>query len=356
MPKVGIRRHALVRVGLGLAVLAVLFAGTWQLREPRYHGKTLTQWLVNSDPDFLWIPNDVYGHIHDEFWGMLVEGKVVGGPVATNSSPYHSRSDEAVSAIQHMGTNALPRLVELMASSDLTWWEKVRRTVAARIPAKLGDKLYPYQGYVWGDPVTRRHIAAFDGFTILGTNAEPALPALEGLLVSTPPDLPLAWAIANIGPHGIVLLTNVLTGTNANLRDTVALALGLQYSEAKMAVPALLSCVEQGHASYQVLGALGRIGCDDPRLVPDLIRLCESTDKSLEAESTKTMAQLLLGLQHEKARAAGPLLLAEYRACTHPSAAAGRRFYRRILKAIAPDLSDQLPLPREPDEETGDWP
>jgi hypothetical protein len=121
-------------------------------------------------------------------------------------------------------------------------------------------------------------------------------------------------------------------------------------------VPALVDCVERGNATYDVLGALGRIGCDDPRLMPALMRVLEAKDAPANAKVDNAMLFLLLGLQREKARVAAPLAIAEYRLLQgDANAAANRRFYRRILRVIAPDLETQLP-PRPPDEESGPWP
>jgi hypothetical protein len=217
----------------------------------------------------------------------------------------------------------------------------------------LGGFFYPYHSR---DFTERQNVAAFDGFSILGTNAEPALPALSNMLFRGREDLQLTWAIANIGPKGIALLTDALTLTNAHLEEAAALALGLKYQQARSAVPALVDCVERGSAGYDVLGALGRIGCDDPRLVPALMRLLEAEDARANPRVNTAMAFLLLGLQCEKARVAAPLVIAEYRLLEGDAiAAANRRFYRRILNAIAPDLETQLP-PRPPDEESGTWP
>ena len=121
-------------------------------------------------------------------------------------------------------------------------------------------------------------------------------------------------------------------------------------------MPALVDCVERWNAGYDVLGALGRIGCDDPRLVPALMRLLAAQGAQANPKVDTGMAFLLLGLQREKARAAAPLVIAEYHLLEgDPIAAANRRFYRGILRAIAPDLETQLP-PRLPDEESGIWP
>jgi hypothetical protein len=166
----------------------------------------------------------------------------------------------------------------------------------------------------------------------------------------------LTSAISSIGPKGMAVLTNALAFTKAHSFNTAALALGFQYENGKSAVPALLNCVEEGYASYQILGALGRIGCDDPRLVPALLRLLEARGTSASVSLQEDMAFLVLGLQREKARVAAPLVIAEYRLLINDAnAAANRRFYRRILRSIAPDLETQLP-PRLPDEESTNWP
>jgi hypothetical protein len=232
-------------------------------------------------------------------------------------------------------------------------WSTIRRTVAERLPEKWGELFYPYHSRNFAE---RQNAAAFDGFTILGTNAEPALPALSNLLSQGREQLELTLAISNIGPKGIALLTNALDHQAPSRRNYAALALGLKYEAANSAVPALLACVERGDAGYDVLGALGRIGCDDPRLVPALMGLLEAKGAEANPKVATEMAFLVLGLQREKARVAAPLVIAKYRLLEgDANAVAGRRFFRRILKATAPDLEPQLP-PCPPDEESDTWP
>ena len=334
-----------------LATVIILFLVSERPGEPGYAGKTLTQWLLDTNADWIWIPNDVYGHIHDELWSAVCDTNSEtdsSGPVLWTRPP----ADDVILAVRHIGTNGIPRLIQLMSSRPSPW-TAMREAIVERLPDKLGLYFYPPQSR---DLWERQRVAAFDGFTMLGTNAESALPALSNLLFHGRDDLELTWAVANIGPKGIALLTNALDSRPPSRRDDVALALGLKYEDAKSAVPALVNCVERGNANYDVLGALGRIGCDDPRLVPALMRLLEAKDAETNPKLDTGMAYLLLGLQREKARVAAPLVRAEYRSLEgDTNAAAGRRFYRRILTAIAPDLEPQLP-PRPPDEATGDWP
>ena len=348
------RRRVWQATGIVLVSMVILFLVSERPSEPGYAGKTLTQWLLNTNADWVWIPNDFYGHIHDELWFKLVESMKTSNTVSIDTareSGEFATNDMAV-AVRAMGTNAIPQLIRLMSSRP-SRWSTIRGTIADRLQEKLGEFFYPYHSRNFAE---RQNVAAFDGFSILGTNAEPALPALSNLLFQGKANMPLTWAIANIGPMGIALLTNALTTTNANLQELAALALGLQYQEAKSAVPVLVACVERGDAGYDVLGALGRIGCDDPRLVPALIRLLEANRALDNPKVSKQMAFLLLGLQREKARAAAPLVIAEYHLLEgNASAAANRILYRGILRAVAPDLESQLP-PRPQDEESGEWP
>ena len=348
------RRRAWQATVIVLVSMVILFLVSERPSEPGYAGKTLTQWLLNTNADWVWIPNEVYGHIHDELWLKLVESMKTSNTVSIDTWRERGElvTNDMAFAVRAMGTNGIPQLIRLMSPRP-SCWSTIRGTIAERLPGKLGELFYPYHSR---DFAERQNVAAFDGFTILGTNAEPALPALSNLLFQGREQLQLTWAIANIGPKGIALLTNALDRQAPSRRNDAALALGLQYEGAKSAVPALLLCVERGNAGYDVLGALGRIGCDDPRLVPALVRLLEAKGAEANPKIATEMAFLLLGLQREKARVAAPLVIASYRHLEgDANAVAGRRFFRRILKATAPDLETQLP-PCPPEEESETWP
>ena len=63
-------------------LLRLVFKGS---NEPNYGGKTLTQWLLNTNASWVWIPNDVYGHIHDELWFKLVESMKTSNTVSIDT-------------------------------------------------------------------------------------------------------------------------------------------------------------------------------------------------------------------------------------------------------------------------------
>ena len=331
-------------VAVGVLTLAAWYWQWGRTKEPVYGNKTLSQLLYNDSPDYVWIPNDLYGHIHDELWAQITAAPTERS--ARREEWKFMQPQVSTDEAYRIGTNAIPWLIRWM-EVEPTGWDKLCDWVAPRLPVALGSRLFPYHGLTW-----HWHTAAFQGFTDLGTNAEPALPALSNRLWNAKVDLPLTWAVANIGPRGIVLLTNMLMSTNARLRDSAALALGLKYEKARVALPALVACVERWQASNDVLGAIGRIGGDYPPLVPALVRLLEDTNPPPQAALDDYMAALVLGLQGDRARAAVPALLSLYRAADSDNS---RRMLRRVLKNISPDTEDQLPPPG-PDETGDNWP
>jgi hypothetical protein len=346
------RQHRFLAVAFTVLLLGALTAWRWHRThppEPVFGGKRLSEWLFPMAWDFDWIPNDVYGHIHDELWERLIH--------PSDSSPASAMataSGPGVAGPPHLDTNAIPWLIRWMGARP-TRWDLVRHRLADHLPDRLAKLMDPFPATRWGERHIRWHVAACEGFTLLGTNATTALPALSNLLSSTTnADLPLTSAIANIGPQGIAVLTNALTSTNAQRRDQAALALGLHYAEAGMALPVLVGCVERGVASYHVLGAIGRIGGEDPRVVPALVRLLTMTNLPPGGALDQAMAILVLGLQGHRAQAAIPLLQARYESAIATGDIINRKLLRRVLICISPHKI-QLPPPA-PGEAGDDWP
>jgi hypothetical protein len=338
-----------------IALLVLLLAALlgwlwWQTHpdEPVYGGKRLSEWLYPTARDFIWIPNDVYGHIHDEFWGRLVD------PAASpRLTPTAIGVGLEADVTPPLDTNAIPWLIRWMGTRPSAW-DRLRHLAAGCLPARLGTWLDSSTPTMWGPRYLRWQVAAFKGFTLLGTNATVALPALSNLLLRADADMPLTFAIGNIGPQGLVLLTNVLAHAKAPLRDNAALALGLHASEATRALPALVACVERGAASYQVLGAIGRIGGESPRLVPALVTWLDATNAPPGVEFDESMAILVLGLEGPPARPAIPVLRSRYQRAAAAGNTATCRLLRRALKHIAPN-EESLPPPG-PGEDGTDWP
>jgi hypothetical protein len=342
--------HPTVVALLVLVLAAFVGWRSWQTQpeEPSYGGEKLSEWLYPTAPDFVWIPNDVYGHIHDEFWDRLVDP--AGGP---RFMPTALGFDPGAGEPPHVDTNAIPCLTRWMGTRASPW-DRLRHKAAGCLPARLGAWIDAPGPTTWGPRHIRWQVAAYKGLTLLGTNATAALPALSNLLMRADADLPLAFAIGNIGPQGLTLLTNVLTGANAPLRDRAALALGLHHEEATMALPALVRCVERGGSSYDVLGAIGRIGGEHPGLVPALVAWLDATNMPPGAEFNESMAMLVLGLQGQRARAAIPALRSRYKGASAAGDLNTCKLLRRVLKNVAP--SEDLLPPPGPGEDGTDWP
>jgi HEAT repeat protein len=254
------------------------------------------------------MPNDFYGHIHNELWEEVVAGGYAARArqVGSHGTIPNSPVEPAVVALRKMGTNAIPRLLELVsAQPDVV--ERWSAQLSQKLPV-LGPVIYRY------GPIERAaalRIAGWRGFCALGTNAEPALPALERLLRSPARDLLLACAIGQIGPRGNEVLVAALDSPDSNTVESSAFALGwgLDPAEKISAVRGLVNVVERGRAGYHVMGALGRLGGSPELVVPALTRWLEQSSQQLKAGLELPMAILILGLYGEQARSAVPVLV-----------------------------------------------
>jgi hypothetical protein len=132
---------------IGITIAAILAAGLvvfWFLhREPRYQGRTMTQWLQIN---------------HDVMYGVL-------------SGPETSRLRfKAGGAINAIGTNGIPVLLNLLRAKDSPF--KVRMRV-----------LFFHQRFIKvGYPSDQdKHNLAKEGFGLLDQKARPAIPDLARL-------------------------------------------------------------------------------------------------------------------------------------------------------------------------------
>jgi hypothetical protein len=312
-----------------LAVLPVVLRN----REPVYAGQTLTRWLAVDNPQFVWMPNDVYGHIHNELWDAVVAG---GYSVQRQQTKlrYDSGtilpSPKALQAVRAMGPKALPCLINLMSSQPF-WGEQFWNWRGPYLP-NWGARLFlsPRPGHC--------HYMALLGFSALGTNAQPALPALVKLLNQPSADFELGCAISAIGPEGRKALVNALTNSAGQTLHVAAFCLGEDPEARDAAVPALLSAIESGREDYQVFGALGRLQGDSSRVVPVLTRYLQRPDVAGTSGFNVEMAILILGLYREKAEPALPVLVSLY-AKADPTAG---KVIRLAVENIRPDRFQEL--------------
>ena len=352
----GRRLRWAVCFGIGAALvvaIAVLFwRGGFQF-EPRYGGRRLSQWLRNSDPDFVWLPNDVYGHIHDEFWGQLTAPS----PDSSDTAGQTVAVPAAIGTKPELGLEAVPWLVIWMSERP-TAMDRVVPRLLPHLPTAWYGWFSRFDDSPWTGRAGRWHVAAQEGFSLLGARASNAVPQLAPLLSNEDATLPVALSLASIGPSGISVLIHALEGTNASLRNTVALALGMSHT--REAIPALIRCVERGQSSYHVLGAIGRIEPRQPGVISPLIRQLEAGESGLGTntpalEMNEDMAVLLLGLQGPAASNAVPVLIRLHGGTLEKTTDSYRRLLRRVIRTVSPGSERRLPPPG-PRDDVDDWP
>lgn len=163
---------------LGLFLIVVAGVGTerfWKNNKapvPSYNGKTLDQWL---------------------------EMKFGIAPLP----------EEAQLAIREIGTNALPRLLELIEHND----SALKGWLYVNLPSvgNLRDGLTPY--YV----IQGRGVA---GIIALGPVAEPAIPALAKFFdIEEGPHFEVAEALLAVGTKGMKIVQDGLSHTNSSVRS-----------------------------------------------------------------------------------------------------------------------------------------
>jgi hypothetical protein len=148
-------------------VIFLLLLAAWPApaAEPVYNGKALSEWLVT---------------------------------MKTNSSD--------AEAVRKIGTNALPTLMNIISVEQWSRKRVLGKLKSLDFREAAGNKNIPTEVF--------RGLAV-DGFAVLGTNAEPAIPQLKRLLYNNPECRPeVSCALAQIGPKGFAVLTNAMNDDN----------------------------------------------------------------------------------------------------------------------------------------------
>ncbi len=174
-----------ILVGLAFILIHVFFS------EPRYHGRTLTSWLQQYD----------------------------------NTPPMNDpqRRHEALVAVQTIGVKkALPVLLELVATKDdpISLWlidksEKYRERMMEKF---LSASLEDYEQLRWHD-AREFQLLGVAGFEMLGTNAAPAVEALEKLLNDKAYDFVITRSLVYIGKPAEPVFCRALTNRDPELRQ-----------------------------------------------------------------------------------------------------------------------------------------
>jgi len=265
-----------------LACVALLWP---RENEPKYKGRTLTQWIV----------------LHDRATGRESVHKSAYDP---------SMLREADEAVQHIGTNALPWLIKWIQSvpTDSRWRRRVTH-VLERLPGDLWDR-EPIDSWL-NDPEWMRLDVAYWGFHMLGTNANAAVPELTRL--ANDRSLPqisrssAMGALTTIGEAGVPTLLAILSDSTHPDRSDAAAAIthARLGTNAGFAVHLLARCVADPDTATatRAAGSLGNLRINPEVSVPVLTQGLR--DARHEVRSVCAWSLSLFG---EEARSALPAL------------------------------------------------
>jgi hypothetical protein len=248
------------RVHFALAVLLVILAGgsTWQglrEREPVYQGKRLSFWLES-----------VY--------------KAVGNQDGV---------DRAEQAIRHIGTNALPALIEGLHAR----YTPLKQTMVEWVQKQKLVHFSFKSAY-------QRRFEAILGYEALGPLASAQVPSLMDTLTNDPsPDVrqDAAQALAAIGPEARLAasaLFHAAKDTNNGVRNRAFIALGRIRPDPHLTVPVLVAGLDDPNptARGNAAIALGRYGPEARQAIPALIRMLSDPHQHVRDLATNSLKQI----------------------------------------------------------------
>jgi HEAT repeat protein len=243
--------------GILLAVLLIAVAGIvyWRIAappEPAYAGESLSQWLKEYDPR-LFIAN----------------------------------KDEVDDAIRHIGTNAVPTLLEMLRSRD------------SAIKSSVQD--WGERKDIWFfNRAEDRNVEAARGFEILGDSAKDALPALIAIYeekISPESQSATAYALGFIGPAAQKAIPQLLpdvTNSNKALSLSVVWSLGRICSAPEVAVPALVEALDDTDRGirWEAAYALRNFGTNASAAVPALLKARNTQDKLIKGMAAEALTAI----------------------------------------------------------------
>lgn len=258
------KQKVAIPFGLALLVVAWLVISIQSQREPTYNGRRLSDWARQ------------YGANH---W-------------STN----RAAANEAEIAIRHIGTNGIPRFLDLMQRRNSALKSKVRKFV----PRKWHDKLHLQERA--GE---FRRVGAH-GIAALGTNAAVALPSLMQIATRHPEQdgrYIAVFAIRTLGPASepaLPFLIQCLTNSFADIRDDAALGIGYNRLRPQIAIPALVQYVsfaKTSSRSYELRDAIQSLARLSPNAALEIVfPMLEDANPSYRDCATNGLSEIESGV------------------------------------------------------------
>jgi HEAT repeat protein len=273
-PQKHINRCNLILMTIVLCQFAIHSA---QAKEPVYDGRPLSDWLLGR-PD-----------------------------------------EEQQNAIRQIGTNAIPILLDILGATDKT---------VKKVVAKLDNKALR-QAVRSGDyDIENLKVLAVNGFGLLGTNAESAVPQMVKLLNNDETSFHAAQSLAEVGPKGFAALTNSLTSQNANVRNSVVFALGQKGGgDPKLVTQLLINALKDEDGGVRANATDFLAGREPDMAIQALIPMLDDKDPD-----PRRWAAISLGSYGAAAKSAAPKILSLYTNITDP-------IIFEALKKIDPDTA-----------------
>jgi hypothetical protein len=269
----------------GLLLFWILIATVFRLSaraaEPVYNGKPLSEWLLALHAD------------------LTDEEEVAAAQQSVEPAKLREQKQgHAQEAIRQIGTNGLLTLLDIISVEQ---WD--RKKALGKLKSKdfqkaAGNKDIPTEVF--------RGLAV-DGFGILGTNAEPAIPQLTKLLYGSPEcQSEVACALVQIGPKGFAVLTNAMK--NDALVGVLVQTIGQKGGgDVKTVTRILISALKDTDAGIRGNAAYFLSGKDATLAVPALIPMLDDTD-----HYPRERAALALSSFGPAAKSAVPKLMSAY--------------------------------------------
>jgi HEAT repeat protein len=311
-----VKKRRIILLALALIVVFVITILVWPgEREPEYQGKKLSEWLAQ------------YSQRTTDF----------------DSGSNGTERDEAAAAVRHIGTNALPFLLEWMSHE----------------PAKLRAKIYSKIDDLGGNTDLGTKIVnslksnrekkaelAWCGFEILGPLAAPAIPQLQQYIGQTNSAWLASSAVNVLGKVRDPALPMLLSLTTNQTRDIRLYAvLGLfEFSDstnAPIIVESLVHRFDDGdvRVAQIAIWALGQFKEQTETVVPVLSRALQSGNSQLYYPACQALASLGV-----RATNAIPAILP----MLHDTNIAVRQVATNALLKIAPEMLPTNSVPSDP--------
>jgi HEAT repeat protein len=286
----------------GIAIVAVLASGVWLLLrshhpEPNYQGKPLSVWLKGFD--------------------------------ANQGSAEYSA---AQSAVQQIGTDALPTLIYYLQRKDPPFhrqWINLRATLhllhgevdyavfwhrrAAQACGALGEPAegaFPAMAEAMNDPQ-----AASDVGNALSRMMPKSVPVLTNILATgnviarsrAADNLVTAFSHPEVESMARTALLNALHDSDPGVRMAVASAFQFWNKRLDLVVPALTEALNDPNPSVRgnAASSLGNFGKAAKAAVPAMVRLLRDTNPYVSGTIGDRAAQMLLKIDPQAAAKAG---------------------------------------------------